>query len=298
MSQQIYGLIGYPVSHSLSPQMHNAAFAFLKIPAEYRLFEIKPEKLQDFLLGTEIQDTKGESFFSGNIQGFNITIPYKVPLLKNTTVRSDPSIILAGAVNTAVRRGGGKIGYYNTDSEGFLKSLEEFPKFNTRNRRVLIFGCGGAGRAVVAGLMLEGGHIKKIYLYDTSKEALESANKHFSRLDYLVKGRLEFISEKDIPEKMKEADLLINASPVGMKEGDGSIIDKGLLKDNKNHLSVYDVVYNRKTQLVIDAEEQGIPVKGGLGMLLYQGVRAFEIWTGQPAPVEVMRRALEEGIKK
>lgn len=291
-AKRIYGLIGYPVKHSFSPGMHNAAFRALDINAEYRLFEVKPEELEDFLLkNIPVQDTKGESFHSQDIVGFNITIPHKVPaLIRNVTIVTCPEVVLAGAVNT-VKRDNGKLRYLNTDSSGFIRSLQEDFKFNTEDKSILIFGCGGAGRAVVAGLTQAGTGVKKIYFYDANLEVAKSAEKHFDS----VKNKLEFISVGQIPEKIKECALLVNASPVGMKEGDGSVIDKGLLHSK---LAVYDVVYNRQTQLVMDARGLGLKAVNGLGMLLYQGVNAFEFWTDEKAPVEIMRKALTEAMNK
>ncbi len=304
--KKIYGLIGYPVKHSLSPAMHNAAFKHLNIDAEYRLFEIKPEALEMFLLkNIHVKDTEGNSFFSQDIVGFNITIPYKVRtkeiLEREFSSNKNAPLILwdlhyvkvSGAVNT-VRRADGKLEYFNTDAAGFLKSLKENLKFDTEKKKVLIIGCGGAGRAVIAALSWKQNKINKIFIYDVNKEALDSAKGHFSSFQYVM-DKLEFILDKDIPRVIKDCQLIINASPVGMKEGDGSIVDKTQLHRN---LSVYDVVYNRETQLIKDAKSLGLPAADGLGMLLYQGVDVFELWTGQKAPIEIMRQALIEAINK
>lgn len=297
---KIYGLIGYPVKHSLSPSMHNVAFKALNINAEYRLFEVKPEELQDFLLkNISVADIESKSFLSHDVLGFNITIPHKVralelaSLVENITVRQYPDVVLSGAINT-VKRDGEKLHYRNTDTMGFMKSLREDLRFNAENKKIIIFGCGGAGRAVVAGLTQEGSKVKKIYLYDVNEEVAKSAEKHFSRFDF-VKDKLEFITAAQIPDKIKDSDLLVNASPIGMKELDGSVIDKDLLRLNEK-LFIYDVVYNRETQLIKDAKSLRLAAIGGLGMLLYQGASAFEFWTGQKAPVEVMRKGLIEAV--
>jgi shikimate dehydrogenase len=134
-------------------------------------------------------------------------------------------------------------------------------------------------------------------MYDINKEAMESAKRHFlsSRSEDFVKDNLEFISKEEIPKKLTESDLLVNASPVGMKESDGSVIDKDLLHKG---LSIYDVVYNRQTQLIKDAKSLGLPCTDGLGMLLYQGAASFEFWTNQKPPIEIMREALNKGVGK
>lgn len=301
MSQkQIYGLIGYPVKHSLSAAMHNAAFRELGINAEYRLFEVKPEKLKDFLQeNIRVPDTKGEYFNSWDIVGFNITIPHKVRalelglLIENVTTRQDLKVLVAGAINT-VKRDSGRWQYTNTDIVGFMRSLHEDLKFNSEGKNIFLFGCGGTGRAVIAGLTQEGAGIKKIYVYDTSQAAADSASRHFSKFKDVI-NKLEFVSREEIPQKIKDSQLLINASPIGMKEADASIIDKNWLHPG---LSVYDVVYNRETQLIKDATSRGLNAVGGQGMLLYQGVAAFEFWfPGQKEQVEVMRKALTEAME-
>lgn len=309
--KKIYGLIGYPVKHSLSPKMHNAAFQNLKeqgkidYNAEYRLFEVPPERLEEFLLDptAKFEDIEGNSFPAGDVLGFNITIPHKVkadqilerefPFDKNAYMMSEDLyyVKLSGAVNT-VKREGNK--YYNTDARGFLDSLKAKWGFETKDKNVLFIGCGGAGRAIIAVLSWKQAQIKKIYIYDISKEAMKSAEEHF-RPFYFVKDKLEFIAAEQISDRIKKSDLLVNTSPVGMKEGDGSVIDKNLLHKD---LYVYDVVYNRETQLIKDAKSLGLHFLDGLGMLLHQGAAAFEFWTGQEAPIEIMRKALEEELAR
>ena len=305
MPKKIYGLIGYPVKHSLSAKMHNAAFAALGINAEYRLFEIEPSKLEGFLRGgpdDRFLDTQGKEFYSKDIVGFNITIPHKVPaffFVAGKVVRQgmDYSAMMTGAVNT-VKRDGEKLVCYNTDVKGFTDSLIKDLKFNPDNKTVFVFGCGGAGRAVIAGLLPQDGfRIKNIYIYEVNQEAAASARKQFSSPIFVDKlEKIEFLSSvSDTAGKLGEVDLLVNATPIGMKEGDASMIDKRLLRKD---LYVYDVVYNRTTQFIRDAIEAGCDAVGGSGMLLYQGAAAFELWTGKNAPVELMRRALEEGVSK
>lgn len=308
--QKIYGLIGYPVKHSLSPAMHNAAFCALKINAEYRLFEVKPEELEDFLLKPDkvLKDTNGNSIRAGDVLGFNITIPHKVkareilergfPYDKNAPLMLEALhyVKTCGAINT-VRRINDKLEYFNTDASGFLKALEHDLKFDTKNKKVLIIGCGGAARAIISALSWKQLGINKIFINDIRIEALGSAKQHFSQLsdsEYLME-KLQFIPSQDIPKVIADCNLLINATAVGMKDGDGSAVNKDLLH---NGLSVYDVVYNRETQLIKDAKSKGLPAKGGEGMLLWQGVLAFKIWTGQDAPTDIMRQALQEELKK
>ena len=303
--QKIYGLIGHPVKHSLSPAMHNAAFKARGINAEYRLFEILPEELEEFLLNPDkiVKDTKGNSLRSGDILGFNITIPYKVRakeiLEKSFSVSEDIqkhagqiAAQMIGAVNTVSRQP--QFGFYNTDSLGFYVSLKHDLGFDAEHKTVLVLGCGGAGRAIVSSLITAEESAKKVYIYEVNSDIVSSVSRDFSQWKYLD-GKWEFITVEQLPEIIKKCELLVNATPLGMKRGDKPAIDKKLLFDG---LSVYDAVYNRETELVKNAKSQGLAASGGLGMLLYQGVTAWEIWTNRQAPVEIMKKALESAIRR
>lgn len=303
----IYGLIGYPVTHSLSPAMHNAAFNALNINAEYRLFEIIPDNLEDFLLtpDTEVIDTRGNRVRAGDIAGFNITVPHKVRakeiLEKKYPHKSgkDPAfdfVELIGSINTVKREPTG-LRYWNSDAPGFVKSLEEDLNFeiaSNRNTEVLVMGCGGAGRAVIAALSWHDGGIAKIYAYDINAVSAKTTADYFSKFPH-AQDTLEIISKEKIADIINRCQLLVNASSLGMKDGDASPIAKNLLHKD---LRVYDVVYNKETQLLRDAKSLNIPVTGGLGMLLYQGAAAFTLWTGRDAPVGIMKNALVEELKK
>jgi shikimate dehydrogenase len=297
MSQKIYGLIGYPVKHSLSAAMHNAAFKYLKIDAEYQLFEVKPEDLESFLLKTIADKT---------VCGLNVTIPHKIKAKEIMDGQfkglSEYDAVVAGAINTI--RFGGSACYKNTDVSGFRDLLTKDMKFDYKNKNVFIFGCGGAGRAVVAALLGQDRALNagKIFIFDANPAALDEAKNHFHGLDFARKdffvNKLEFVSISHVPEAIKKSQLLVNASPVGMREGDSSPVFKGLLH---KELAVCDVVYNKETQLVKDAKALGLPAIGGLGMLLYQGVASFEFWKGskiEEPVVDLMRKALLEAVKK
>jgi shikimate dehydrogenase len=319
MKKIIFGLIGNPVKHSLSPAMHNAAFGSLNkdsiyAESEYRLFELSPEDLEKFLLGEiAVKDTKGNEVDAKDVAGFNITIPYKIKAREilekrfpfdQKAVLVNPALYyvkFSGAVNT-VKREGNIPRYWNTDAPGFLKSLTEDLKFVTKDKNVLIVGCGGAGRAVIAALSWKNVLIRKIYITDIDQQAIDSAKEHFlskiPQSKYLP-DKLEFISISKIETEVNDCDLLVNATPIGMEDANISVIDKSLLQRHKN-LSVYDVVYNRKqeTKLIKDAKSLGLPAKSGLSMLLYQGANSFNLWTGQEAPITIMREALDREVEK
>ncbi len=289
-----YGLIGYPVKHSFSAAMHNAAFSHLGMDKEckYTLFEIKPDDLESFLLERT------------DLAGFNITVPHKIKAkeileqnFENTSATLDFPI-LVGAVNTVGRREDGSIWWTNTDAPGFVKSLKSDLGFSeTEESDALIFGCGGAGRAVMSGLALEDkGLVRNIYVYEINEQNKQDVLVYYNDMPKM-RDKLKFISKDQIAGKIKTCSLLVNTTPVGMKDDSISLIDKKLLH---NDLVVYDVVYNRQTKLLKDAKEKGLKACGGLGMLLYQGVLAFQYWTGvAPSEVEdIMRKTLEGELEK
>jgi len=301
MGKQLYGLVGFPVAHSLSKKMQEAAFKDKEIDAEYKLFEVKPENLESFLT---------EKAFEKGLAGFNITIPHKIRareiLEKNFPGGQESSrtqinsyyVKLTGAVNT-VKVVGKRLEYFNTDASGFRRSLQESLKFDQNGKEILLIGCGGAGRAVIAALGWRNLGVKRIYIYDTNGQSINSAKEHFSNSPHadFLPDKLQFIQKDDLEKVIKGCSLLVNASPIGMKNPKESPIDKNLLP--QEGLNIFDVVYNKegKTQLIKDALARDLPVAGGLEMLLYQGADAFSIWTQQEAPIDEMRKALNKGIQ-
>ncbi len=304
-SEGLYGLIGFPVKHSLSSAMHNAAFKAKGIAATYRLFEIEPSRLESFLLDpdTEITDTTGAAFTAGSLAGFNITIPHKVrakEILEAHAINKSKSAArysnLVGAINTVRRDPDGLI-WSNSDAKGFIEGLKNDLDFQrTHVGDALVFGCGGAGRAVVSGLCNEDeGMVRTVYMFEPNPAIVSSVKDYYQHFPAAsrIRQKFTFIRKQDIVDVLPACNLLVNASPVGMCEDDPSVIDKNLLHKD---LFIYDLVYNRVTQLIQDARKRGIPAAGGLSMLLYQGVLAWELWMGEVAPVEVMRKALEENL--
>ncbi len=278
--KRIYGLIGYPVKHSLSPAMHNAAFQALDINAEYKLFELKPEELGDFL----------SSLTERKISGLNVTIPYKEKVLSYLQWKS-PEVRFTDAANVIIVKERNYLEGWNTDGIGFHRHLTIDLRFDITKKRVVILGAGGASKAVID--QLARNKAKSITIYDVDKDkSLELANKiskEFPECNAISVNSIESL-------EIKNSDLLINATPIGMKETDPCLVDdKFIHKD----LLVYDLIYNpRETKLLELAREKGAKTSNGLGMLLYQGVRSFELWTGKRAPVEVMRKALTEVVIK
>ena len=276
---KIYGLVGYPIKHSFSPAMHNAAFHHLKINAEYRLFEKSPEELDNFMRG----------LLGQGISGLNVTVPFKEKVLDFIDLDKESFYLRqVGAVNTLVLKDNSWKGF-NTDIPGFSRHIRE--NIDLKDKRVAILGAGGAARAVCYALADKG--VKAISLYDVDSLKTHSLIAMMSRL-FPGFNIYAFPSIKELDIRNK--DLLINATPVGIKKVDPCLVDESLLHKD---LFVYDLIYNPpKTKLLNLAQKKGANVQNGLGMLLYQGMLSFKHWTGLDAPEDVMRKALEKELEK
>ena len=283
MAKLTYGIIGHPVKHSLSPEMQNAAFNALGIDAEYSTFDVEPADLEKFLDGLLISD---------KIKGLNVTIPHKIKAKEYLERKGklDEGAKKLGAVNTIKVSADGLCGY-NTDGAGFYRSLVEDLKFEPEGRTIFVLGAGGAASAVV---MYLGNAPQRIYVHDVDGKKIEDLKSRYGK--YYDARR--FIPVKDLAlqdEALEGSDLLVNATPIGMNGSDPSPVDSSFLHAG---MHVYDLVYNRSTtELVKQAQRTKCHAVTGLGMLLYQGAIAFEIWTGKKAPVDVMRKALKEALK-
>jgi len=275
---KLFGLVGYPVKHSLSPLMHHAAFKALNIDAEYKLFEVRLEELNNFL----------KDLNKSNISGLNITVPYKEKVLDFVELGPDSLFLKqVRAVNTIVRRDGKWEGF-NTDIFGFQKHLEE--QIDPELKRAAILGAGGASRAVV--YVLADSKAQSIDIFDIDKEKVKNVVAMVKSLfpEFAISG-VNSIDELGIRTK----DLLVNCTPVGMKETDLCLVKEEMLHKD---LFVYDLIYNpAKTKLLAQAEKKWAKISNGLGMLLYQGVLAFTYFTGVEPPIKVMEEALKEGVK-
>ncbi len=284
----IYGLVGFPITHSLSPAMHNAAFKKLKIDALYMLFEKTEEGLAPAL--TQLKLMKAG--------GFNVTVPYKeavIPFLDEI----DEQARQIGAVNTVVYKKGKFIGY-NTDAVGFITSLKNDLECNPKGKNAFIIGAGGAARAI--GFTLAKERVKAIRFYDiVPARAKKLAQDVIKALDAIGERNIDISFVQQASNKrgafagIEDADILVNASTCGMKKDDPLPIDPTLLPKG---IVVYDIIYNpTPTKLIKAVKVRGIKGVNGLGMLLYQGALAFEIWTKQKAPIDTMHSALLKAMK-
>jgi shikimate dehydrogenase len=267
---KITGLYGYPVEHTLSPLMHNAAFDHLGIDYCYLPFSVHPDSLKN----------AAEAIRALNLTGVNITIPHKesvIPYLDNVNEEA----LFIGAVNTIVNQEG-KLTGYNTDGRGFMRSLSE-NNISADNKRVLIVGAGGASRAISYYLSEKA---DTLYLFDTDKIKLEKLAADLSE----IRDNITILYDT---ADLGAFDLLINATPLGLKATDPLPLDVSVLSA---HQTVCDLIY-KTTHFQSLAAQKGCKAIDGLGMLLWQGVLAFELWTGTIPPVEIMRNALLCGMK-
>lgn len=268
---KLYGLVGLPIKHSLSPRMHNAAFSKLKIKSKYKLFPLEPQQFQGFI----------NSLKKKNIRGFNVTYPYKEEILRFLNSKS-AGVGEIGAANTVIVDSFGKLKGFNTDYLGFAEHLKEL---KLKPKRVAIIGAGGAAKAVCFALAKM--KVKELCIYDIDKfrslSLFKKLNSLFPQVKFGVASRIE---ELEIINK----DLLINASPVGMRQTDLCLVDP---KDLHQGLFVYDLIYNPlQTKLISLAKGRNLSFSNGLGMLLYQGVFAFKLFSGKTPPVKIMQEAL------
>ena len=277
-----YGLVGFPLGHSLSPVMHNTAFRALEVDAEYSLFPMKAEEVGPFFKALKDEHS--------HIFGLNVTVPYKelvIPFLDALDGFAQKS----GAVNTVVIDSKRRLKGYNTDGPGFLAHLLE-EGFDPSGKRVSILGAGGAARAVVASLCLISKCPESILIYDIDPDRVSALVRDLgARINVGCVKVVPTIDELNI----ELADLLINATPIGMKDADPCLVSEELLH---SHLMVYDLVYNpSETKLMKLAKSRGATCVNGLKMLFYQGVLAFEHWAEMPLAEPLKKKMWDELYK-
>jgi shikimate dehydrogenase len=273
------GVIGFPLTRSLSPVFQQAALDYLRLDVEYQAWPTP-----DDALATRIATMRTPTVLGGNV-----TIPHKeavVSLLDEV----DPSVVRIGAVNTIVNRDGRLYGY-NTDAIGFLQALREDGNFDPEGRRAVIAGAGGAARAVVAGLI------------ETRAASITIINRTLSRANRLVAEMDELSNSAELralPEMyaswaavMTSCDLLVNCTSAGSSGSKAeSLIPLDLIRPR---MLVYDLIYHpAETPLMAAARQTGAAVLGGLPMLVYQGAASFELWTEQEAPIDIMFEAVRQ----
>jgi len=278
---KILAVIGYPIEHSMSPTMHNAAIQDLNLDYVYVAYNIAPENL-----GKAV-----EGFRALEIKGVNVTIPHKVAIMQFLD-EIDPIAKNIGAINT-IKNENGYLKARNTDGAGGKKSLLE-NGCELSGKNVLFVGAGGVARALSYFIAEDVGQIAFIDVFEEQAKSL--ANDINTKTG--VKTVSNIVSEKNLRDFCANSDILINASPIGMyPKVNATPVPKEFLHKN---LFVFDVVYNPlKTQLLTEAEEVGCQILGGLDMLVNQGILAFQWWTGKDPNKELMTNKIIDflGIK-
>tara|TARA_B100000315_G_scaffold253581_1_gene292664 strand:+ start:5662 stop:6546 length:885 start_codon:yes stop_codon:yes gene_type:complete len=279
---RVVGVIGYPLTHSLSPVMHNAALSVAGVAMSYVPFVVMPENLETAING----------LLALGVRGVNVTIPHKesvVPLLDEL----DKDAERIGAVNTIVVKGSRLLGY-NTDAKGFGNAFAEEAGCLLAGRCVMLFGAGGAARAVLAELLKEG--VRDLIVVVRVLERGRAMVK-----DLLIgyqDVKVAVCQFEALHADVQRPDVLINATSVGLFPHDPVLTPLGFVTSK---MVVYDLIYNPPTTPLLDeAKRVGAVAINGLGMLVHQGALAFKIWTGENAPKDVMRESLLralEGLK-
>jgi shikimate dehydrogenase len=269
-----FAVIGDPIDHSLSPNIHSAAFRELDLESSYIAYRIPKGELSDGV----------ESLKKIKIDGFNVTIPHKVEMMKYLD-KMDESCSIIGAVNTVTNFEGILKGY-NTDMDGFLDPFKK-KEIKIQDTKILLLGAGGAARAIIAGVAKE-----KAKHITIANRTLENAN-NLAQFANKIGLDADAITIERVGNDLKDYDIIVNATSVGLKNEPSPIS----LESIKPETIVYDIVYMpMNTDFLKKAKERGAKIIYGYEMLLGQAVRAFEIWHGIEAPYNAMKKALLGGV--
>ena len=274
-STKVLGVFGHPISHSLSPVMHNAAIKALNIDYIYVPFHVMPNDLEKAVDGIRSLD----------ISGVNVTIPHKEQVIKYLDEVSEYALQI-GSVNTIINENG-RLKGDTTDGPGFLKSVEAvWGKID--GSKVMILGAGGSAKAISYALA----RINcKVVIANRTEERAKELSESLNAACGNDLSKAIGLHREELAEELHETNLLVNTTSVGMHpDVDGIPLPPDLLHPG---LKVYDLVYNPlKTRFVSEARSRKIEAVTGLGMLIYQGALSFEMWTGKKAPIIVMEEAL------
>ena len=276
----MYGLIGSPVSHSGSPAMYNYSFQKRGVDSVYLAWEVKEDQVADFIKAAKLM----------KIKGFNITMPCKMETARLVDDLS-PAAQLIGAVNTVVIKDGKLTGHI-TDGKGFILNLQD-KGVSIRDKSVVLMGGGGAGTAIFVQAALDGA--KEIYVFNRKASAnFEKLEKIAGKLSKMVpECKISICDLSDEPllyDTIRKSDILVNATNVGMAPNSDETLIHDMSAYHKD-LVVAEIIYNPKeTKMMEDAKTAGVKtIIGGKGMLLWQAVEAFRIYTGQEMPVEEVK---------
>ncbi|MDA1189844.1 MAG: shikimate dehydrogenase [Chloroflexi bacterium] len=278
---QYIGLLGHPLSHSISPAFQQAALDHVGLSARYETWPTPPDKLKEAVARLRKDDCLGAG----------VTIPHKEAMLRLVD-EIDPLARSIGAINTIVNRKG-RLSGYNTDAAGFLRALKERGGFDPKDKRVLLLGAGGAAKAAAFALVRE--NVRSLII--TNRDAVRAMNlaRDADIGDSFVTAVL--MEPESLRMHVRNADLIVNSTSVGMAGSNAADLSplKGL--SIPSSAFVFDMVYNPpETPLMRQAVESGAKALGGLPMLIYQAAEQFPMWTGKDAPLDVMFKAGEEAL--
>ena len=278
--RRIFGVFGDPISHTVSPTMHNAAFSALGMDCIYHAFNVKSDQLEKAILGANAM----------GFGGLNLTVPLKERILKLDCIKLDPLAASIGAVNTIVFEKTGEITGYNTDGLGAKKALLD-AAVEIKGSKIVIAGAGGASRAIVFQLAADGADITVINR--TEEKAIELARYISSAA---LQGKIKGAGLSGLKDLLKDVDVLINTTTLGMHPYTENSI--ATAEELHPELTVFDIVYNPlETKLLKEAKYVGAKTVSGILMLVYQGAEAFRLWTGIEPPVEIMKKVVLEALK-
>ena len=281
---KLTGFFAKPASHSLSPLMHNLAFSHWGIDAVYLAFEVDQTNLRQAV----------ESIRTLDMLGVNVSMPNKTAVLAYLDQLS-PEAELIGAINTIVHQEQRLIGY-NTDGMGFVRSVNE-TGHPIKNQKIVVLGAGGAAKAIVVQMALEGA--QEITIYKRLNATFLPLKEYFAKVSEKTGCPIrlhDYADESQLALDLSQANLLINATDIGMgsKKDQLPIADVKLLH---SQLAVFDLIYSpSETRLIQEAQKMGIKAYNGLGMLIHQGAIAFELWTHREMPVQNIRERLEQEV--
>lgn len=276
-----YAVLGHPIGHSLSPVMHNASFQALRLDAVYLAFDVHPDRLMPVL--PAMRDM--------GFRGVNLTVPLKEVAFRGLEVLDETAKRL-GAVNTVEMLPDGGLKGHNTDGDGFLAAVEEAFERGVEDLSVFVLGTGGAGRAVALTCAACGA--KRLILADLDAERARQLRDDVQVVAPKMDVTLVPGDTAELCRTARDADLVVQATPVGMKLSDPSPLAADAFRPG--HMA-FDLVYMYpETAFMKAATSGGGRAVNGLGMLLHQGARAYTIWTGQTADTATMRAALEQAV--
>lgn len=274
---KLTALLGSPVSHSISPLMHNDAFNQLNLDYVYLCFDVNEKGLK----------TAIDGFRTLNVKGFNLTMPLKVAILELLDDLT-PEARMIGAVNTVVNQDGRLIGH-NTDGYGYMESVKD-AGHNIIGGKMTVLGAGGASSAICVQAAKDG--VKEISIFSRKSNSFDSAknlSKEINKNTGCHCDVFDIDDEKTLEDSISKSAILVNTSPVGMSPNEDACLIKNpdILSPD---LIVSDIIYNPKTTKLLQlANERGCKTFNGTYMLLYQGAKAFEIWTGSKMPVDKIK---------